>query len=293
MTSSFLADGWGMTGACSVIVIVGTLASLASLASSIVVYKDWIAIMADGDSNLLAGTFSLSNSQYGYYQCFTLIADMNSTCRSIDLATNMIAPIAVGQVMYFLSHIAAAVAIASWNAVSFLVEYILLWKIYQQYPNLADKKAVDKRKAGAEEEPLNEGDSAKQTRNEGDESRVRSNECRTDSFLQAGGNLTVRLGGIFKSWRIFMGHEVRNAGIGLGCLYMTVLGFDSITTGYAYSQGVPESLLGLILAAGAGVGLLGSITFPALVRCMGVERTGKKTLINYSKQKLISRSFGC
>ena len=55
---------------------------------------------------------------------------------------------------------------------------------------------------------------------------------------------------------------------------MTVLGFDSITTGFAYSQGVPESILGILLAVGAGIGLLGSIAFPVLVRFLGVERTG-------------------
>lgn len=49
-----LADGWGLTGACSLIVIMGTLANLASVASSIVVYKDWIVIIAGGDSQRLA-----------------------------------------------------------------------------------------------------------------------------------------------------------------------------------------------------------------------------------------------
>ena len=67
---------------------------------------------------------------------------MNSTCRSIDLATNMIAPIAVGQVMYFLSHIAAAVTIASWNVLSFFIECFLLWRIYKEFPNLAVKTEV-------------------------------------------------------------------------------------------------------------------------------------------------------
>ena len=50
----FPVDGWGLTGACSLIVVLGTLASLASLASSIVVYKDWVAIMADGNTQKLA-----------------------------------------------------------------------------------------------------------------------------------------------------------------------------------------------------------------------------------------------
>ncbi len=50
----FTVDGWGLTAACSVIVILGTLAHLASVGSSIVVYKDWIAIIAEGDSQTLA-----------------------------------------------------------------------------------------------------------------------------------------------------------------------------------------------------------------------------------------------
>jgi len=55
---------------------------------------------------------------------------------------------------------------------------------------------------------------------------------------------------------------------------MTVLGFDSITTGFAYSQGVPEYVLGIIGSLGAIVGLLGSITFPFIVQRLGVLRTG-------------------
>ena len=35
------------------------------------------------------------------------------------------------------------------------------------------------------------------------------------------------------------------AGIGLALLYMTVLGFDNITYGYAFTQGVPEFVLGI------------------------------------------------
>lgn len=75
---------------------------------------------------------------------------MNSTCRSIDLAINMIAPIAVGQVMYFVSHIVAAGVIASWNVVSFLIEYFLLWRIYKEYSNLA----VKENKKVKEEQPF-------------------------------------------------------------------------------------------------------------------------------------------
>lgn len=51
---SVTANGWGLTGACSLIVVLGTLANLASVASSIIVYKDWIVIVAGGDIQMLA-----------------------------------------------------------------------------------------------------------------------------------------------------------------------------------------------------------------------------------------------
>ena len=177
---------------------------------------------------------------------------MNSTCRSIDLATNIIAPIAVGQVMYFLSHIIAAIAIASWNIVSFFIEFFLLWNIYQEFPKLAAEKTA--KIASSTEEDVD------------NEAAVNEETCWA--------RFSKRFALLFNSWSVYFGHEVRNAGIGLACLYLTVLGFDAITTGYAYSQGVPESILGILLAVGACMGLLGSIAFPALVRCIGVERTG-------------------
>lgn len=59
------------------------------------------------------------------------------------MAVNIIAPIAVGQVMYFLSHIVAAVLIAAWNVVSFFVEYLVLRDIYNENPQLAVKQNVN------------------------------------------------------------------------------------------------------------------------------------------------------
>lgn len=41
------------------------------------------------------------------------------------------------------------------------------------------------------------------------------------------------------------------AGLGLAFLYMTVLGIDCITTGYAYTQGIGGSLLSILTALSA------------------------------------------
>ena len=83
-----------------------------------------------------------------------------------------------------------------------------------------------------------------------------------------------------------MKHPVRNAGLGLAFLYMTVLGFDSITWSYCLLQvhlkgilyptmalhwsatkeepfqGVTESTLGLLTGLSAVMGVAGARIFP-------------------------------
>ena len=46
------------------------------------------------------------------------------------------------------------------------------------------------------------------------------------------------------SWKLYLTSEVREAGIALSLLYMTVLGFDNIIYAYCLDQCVSESLLG-------------------------------------------------
>jgi hypothetical protein len=64
---------------------------------------------------------------------------MTAVLRRIDLTTNILAPVGVGQIMTYGSLFIGAVFIASWNLLSFFVEYYLLWKVYQSVPALAVK----------------------------------------------------------------------------------------------------------------------------------------------------------
>ena len=76
------------------------------------------------------------------------------------------------------------------------------------------------------------------------------------------------------AWLSFVRHPVREAGVGLAFLYMTVLGFDSITWGYCLLQGVTESTLGIATAISSGVGVLGARLFPIVRKRIGLEKTG-------------------
>ena len=67
---------------------------------------------------------------------------MNATIRRIDQLTNILAPMAVGQIMTFGSPVIGCGFISGWNLVSMCVEYFLLWKVYQKTPALAVKAAL-------------------------------------------------------------------------------------------------------------------------------------------------------
>ena len=64
---------------------------------------------------------------------------MSAVLRRIDLTTNILAPIGVGQVMTYGSMFIGAIFIASWNTVSMIIEYFLIWKVYVAEPKLATK----------------------------------------------------------------------------------------------------------------------------------------------------------
>ena len=69
-------------------------------------------------------------------------------------------------------------------------------------------------------------------------------------------------------------HTIRNAGIALSCLYMTVLGLDNITFAYCLSQCVSAWLLGVLVGVSAVIGVTGSASFPFIRKRIGLDKTG-------------------
>merc|ERR1719433_1081406 len=173
------------------------------------------------------------------------LAKMNSILRTIELTTYMLAPAAAGQLFTYLGFVLTGVFIAAWNVASVCLEYLLLTLIYKKYPKLAAFKAADDTDTASEDSEDSEGD-------------------------QHGNPIKEALAG----WRIYFNHPVRNAGLGLAFLFLTVLGFDNITYGFCLLQGVPHAALGVLVGVSALVGVLGSLSYPAIRARVGLERTG-------------------
>jgi len=170
------------------------------------------------------------------------LAKMNSILRTIELTTYMLAPAAAGLLFTHLGFVVTGIVIAAWNIVSVSLEYLLLLLIYRKYPKLASFKASEDTDTASED---SEGG-------------------------QHGNPMKEALAG----WRIYLNHPVRNAGLGLAFLFLTVLGFDNITYGFCLLQGVPHAALGILVGVSALVGVLGSLSYPPIRARVGLERTG-------------------
>ena len=151
-----------------------------------------------------------------------------------------LAPLTAGLVFDLGSKSAAAIFLAGWNLVSVIFEYLLLRAIYVEYPQLSHKRILE------------------------DQSEEDTEES----------HLFSRLIEAFQSWKLYMNYPIRNAGLGLAFLYMTVLGFDNITYGYCIHQCIKKSLLGGLIGLSALNGVFASLSFPYLRKTLGLAKTG-------------------
>nr|QNR87388.1 ferroportin 1 [Hemibarbus labeo] len=250
---SVMYDGWLLTTCYIMVISIANIANLASTAMSITIQRDWVVVVAGDDRSKLA--------------------DMNATVRIIDQLTNILAPMLVGQIMSFGSHFIGCGFISGWNLFSMCLEYFLLWKVYQKTPALAFKagqKNTDdqelkhlnvQKEIGNSESPV-EGS---QLMNETAEVKKNTSCC----YQMAEPIRTFKDG-----WVAYYNQSIFFAGMSLAFLYMTVLGFDCITTGYAYTQGLNGSVLSLLMGASAISGICGTVAFTWIRKKCGLIRTG-------------------
>ncbi|XP_044862257.1 solute carrier family 40 member 1-like isoform X1 [Mauremys mutica] len=262
--------GWFTVFCYAVVIILADLANLASTALTITIQKDWIVVITGDNRGQLAG--------------------MNAAIRRMDQVINIFAPLSVGQVMTWASNVIGCGFILGWNLISLLVEFIFLSRVYQLVPPLAVKSqqnageyVIERQveltnvpgdlpicsavvefinKPGIPEAPTEQKSSPEMQR----KSVTKLPLCFRKMHRML---CTCRDG-----WKAYYRQSVFLAGLGLAFLYTTVLGFDCITTGYAYTQGISGSLLSILMALSAFSGLMGTILFTKLRKHYGLAVTG-------------------
>ncbi|XP_056290897.1 solute carrier family 40 member 1 [Pseudoliparis swirei] len=253
-----LYNGWILTTCYILVITIANIANLASTATAISIQRDWVVVVAGRDSSSLA--------------------DMNATVRIIDQLTNILAPMLVGQIMAFGSPFIGCGFISGWNLCSMCVEYALLWKVYQKTPALASKAGVKQpqqelKRLGSpkdSESGQSPEDSSQPLMNETSAAAAADSPKSRGCCYQASEPLRTLKAG----WVAYYNQNIFLAGMSLSFLYMTVLGFDCITTGYAYTQGLNGSVLSLLMGASAVAGICGTVAFTWVRKRCGLIRTG-------------------
>ncbi|XP_049587332.1 ferroportin [Syngnathus scovelli] len=250
-------DGWLTVVCYTVVIVLADVANLASTALTIAIQRDWIIVITGYNRGHLAG--------------------MNATMRRIDQVTNILAPLAVGQVMTLASNVVGCGFILGWNLVSLIVEFFFLSRVYRIVPALSVKPPT----VEADQANL-QGMDQRGTQGEGQVVHPLT-ESNSDASLHLKEITNLPL--CFRrfrwlvstckdGWRSYYQQPVFLAGMGLAFLYTTVLGFDCITTGYAYTQGISGSLLSLLMGVSAITGLMGTVMFTRLRKTYGLINTG-------------------
>ena len=115
-----------------------------------------------------------------------------------------------------------------WYAIYVISLCLFLNSIYREYPKLDRKRSPET--SGVESE---------------EEDRLNNKSGGKDQNMNnigSAGSTDSGVSGVLKDavigWKIYWNHPVRNAGIGLALLYMTVLGFDNITYSYIIMQNI-------------------------------------------------------
>lgn len=248
-------QGWILTTCYILVITIANIANLASTATSISIQRDWVVVVAGQDSSKLA--------------------DMNATVRIIDQLTNILAPMLVGQIMAFGSHFIGCGFISGWNLCSMCLEYCLLWKVYQKTPALAVKagqKGEDQELKQLNSKELENGQNPVEV-----SQLMNETEVDTKSHHDKNGicyQMMEPLRTFKNGWVAYYNQSIFFAGMSLSFLYMTVLGFDCITTGYAYTQGLNGSVLSLLMGLSAVSGICGTVAFTYIRKKCGLIRTG-------------------
>ncbi|KAK3759765.1 hypothetical protein RRG08_041723 [Elysia crispata] len=286
---------WALYLVYGLIIVISIISRLTSMARKIAVENDWIVQICGSDLDMLA--------------------TMTATLRRIDLATQILAPIATGFIMSFIGVEFGALFIGSWNVLSVVAEYYLLWKVYNTVPSLRQMK--DLRKSETVSGETADGAKEMQTlTGGGDNKSKQATETEIDDVAHTEGTTEAEaaspvgkdkllgspssdkknsteevkvkiennsstccdklgfLGGLYRGWPVYVKYKILPAGLSLACLYLTVLGFDSITIGFIKLQGISEAILGLCMGISAAVGIVGTLVYPLMRRRFGLVRTG-------------------
>lgn len=220
------------------------------------VEKDWIVVLADGDSRWLSNT--------------------NSRMTQIDSGCNAFAPALTGLLFVQFSPSVVAMILLLSNLFSTVFLYVFMHSLYDSWESLAVRQIAPT--------PSTNQSSRTATANQ---SNARASE--TTSLLGKESYKQIPEGvmkGVEESTTTNYGFltDFMNSGcagtmIAYAFLYFTVLNFGSLMVVYLRWCNVSDAWIGAARGAGAFTGLLGATAFPYISNSIGIYRASNLSII--------------
>lgn len=229
----------------------GAIGVLSTLAGTILIEREWVIVISEGHPP-------------------ELLTKMNSTIRRIDLVCKLLAPVATGFIISFISLTASAITLALWNIISVFLQYWLLSSVYKGIPVLSESN----QKRGLRIPPIDQEASLFTSHN----NDITSYD-ETDSVLSEMGWMWKVIERILNTpyisaWRVYLNQDVVLPGVALALLYFTVLSFGTLMTAALEWEGIPAYIIGSARGISAIIGIAATFLYPNLQSRILTLRTG-------------------
>mmetsp|Transcript_38178 Transcript_38178/g.107875 ORF Transcript_38178/g.107875 Transcript_38178/m.107875 type:complete len:490 (+) Transcript_38178:357-1826(+) len=248
IATAALWQGAGLQGpyAASIIVAMVSASCFARLASTVAtlsVERKWVKILCKDDPE-------------------ERTAQVCSELRRIDLVCLFAAPIFTGCIMTVLSPAAASLALAVWNACTWIPSVVLLklsvrWSAHSEFLTNGNPGADQGRR---DPTPSQE----RQVLSDPSAGAAPAPSTRVSAaFVQSGTSLAT-----------YFRQHVALPGLALSMLYFSVMSLGLIMTSYLKWQGISEAEISAFRGIGASVSVLSTFSFPALHAVLGAKAAG-------------------
>ena len=209
---------WALYLMLSTNILLACIEKMCAITNTVSVERDWVVVIAENDEKVLC--------------------QLNSQMRRIDLFCKVVSPLIVA-ILSNSSIRAALLVIFCTNAVSVVVEYILIAKVYRAVPALANRPIQ-----AAEER--------------GDAARFCSSSLRE----------------LLDNLRFYFSQSAYLPSLSLSILYLTVLSFAGPLITYLLSVGFSSMEVGFIRMVSTVFELAATWIAPRFIRYVGPIRSG-------------------
>lgn len=214
----------------AMLVLLAYVEKLGSIMNIIAIERDWIVVVAE-------------SSQCG-------LETLNSQMRRIDLVCKLVGPLAIALVDAHSTTV-AIIAVLGMNALSVLIEYFAIAKVYHLVPALWARPTLSNSTAN-----------------------VSSTVPELHAMRRLGSLCLAQIQSIYKSLSNYSHHPVFPPSMALCLLYLTVLSFSGQMVTYILSVGLSSAQIGVLRTLSTAIELSATWLAPIAMNRVGPLRGG-------------------